>query len=160
MFIVIVSVGLLGIVSAMSLSGRHGGDPAAHRQALALAESLLDEVELQPFTRCDPKGPPAIPGGACVIAEGPGPEPGETRTSTTTPFDNVNDYSGFTMPPVQAPDGTAISSLAGYSASVTANSGATLGSLPTADVILVQVTVTAPDGWTVSLAGYRTRQPQ
>ena len=36
------------------------------------------------------------PGGGCpVLAEAMGPEPGETRYSSTLPFDNVNDYHGF-----------------------------------------------------------------
>ena len=163
-FIVVVAVGLAGIIPAMTLAGRHNADPLVRRQALALAESLLAEVELQPFTTCDPSGPPATPGGACVVAQGSGPEAGESRTSTSAPFNHVLDYNGFSMGPstggILAADGTVVPGLAGYSVSVQVATGATLGTLPAADVARIQVTVTGPDGVPVSLAGYRTRQPQ
>ena len=52
MFIVIISVALTGILLVMNQVTRHSADPLIHKQALAIAESLLEEVELMPFTYC------------------------------------------------------------------------------------------------------------
>lgn len=163
-FLVVISVGLLGILAAMNLVGRHSSDPAVQRQELALAESLLAEVESQPFTRCDPLGPPAVPGGNCTIAQGLGAPDGETRYSATLPFNNVGDYNGFAMNAgnggILAVDGTAIGGLSGYSASVQVQANQALGSLPASSVLLVTVTVGGPDGSSLALSGYRTLDPQ
>jgi MSHA pilin protein MshD len=163
-FIVIIAVGLMGILSAMNLVGSYSSDPAIQRQELAIAESLLSEVELQPFTKCDPLGAPAAPGGPCIITQGLGPADGETRYSTTVPFNNVADYNGFTMNAsnggILATDGTAVGDLNGYSASVQVQANQTLGNVPTASVLLVTVTVSGPDGSTLAMSGYRTLDPQ
>ncbi len=54
MFIVIVSVALAGILLVLNVTTKSSADPLVHKQALAIAESLLEEVELMPFTYCDP----------------------------------------------------------------------------------------------------------
>src|SRR4030065_640507 len=59
MFIVIVSVALAGILLVMNVTTKSSADPLVHKQALAVAESLLEEVELMPFTFCDPDDPAA-----------------------------------------------------------------------------------------------------
>ena len=163
-FIVVISISLLGMVSTMSLVGRYSGSPAIQRQSLALAESLLAEIELQPFTTCDPNGLPLTTGGACVISQGLAAESGESRYSTTAPFNNVGDYNTFSMSSagsgIKALDGSVITALAGYSAAVTVQGNQTLGALPAADVLLITVAVTGPDGSVINLSGYRTRDPQ
>jgi len=53
-FIVIVSVSIVGIFLVLNLATRTSADPVARKQALAIAESLLEEIELMPFTFCDP----------------------------------------------------------------------------------------------------------
>ena len=53
-FIVIVSVAVMGVLTALDLSNRSSTDPMIQKQALAIAEALLEEVQLQPFTYCDP----------------------------------------------------------------------------------------------------------
>jgi MSHA pilin protein MshD len=105
MFIVIVSVALAGILLVMNTVTRNSADPMLHKQALAIAESLLEEVELMPFTFCDPNDPAAglastVNTSACTAppgGEAMGPEPNETRYSTALPFDNVNDYNNCQM---------------------------------------------------------------
>ena len=54
MFIVIVGVAIAGILSVFNVNAQHSWDPAERKQMLAIAESLLEEVELMPFTYCDP----------------------------------------------------------------------------------------------------------
>lgn len=164
MFIVVISVGLLGILAALNLVGRYGGDPAIQRQELALAESLLTEVELQPFTLCDPLGAPTTPGGACIISQGLAPSSGATRYSTIVPFNNVGDYNGFVMNAfngrIRAPDGTVVGGLSGYSAGVVVQANQSLGALPPSSVLLITVSVAGPDGSSLAVSGYRTLDPQ
>jgi len=46
MFIVIVSVGVVGILSVMNVTTKSSADPMIRKQALAIAESVLEEIEL------------------------------------------------------------------------------------------------------------------
>src|SRR4051812_34509340 len=98
LFITIVSVAVVGLLQVMNLNTRHSVDPLLQKQALAIAEALLEEVEMMPFTICDPDdGADANP-ATCTREDAIpiGPEAGETR-SGATPFDNVSDYDGFTL---------------------------------------------------------------
>ena len=166
-FIVIVSVALAGIIGVFNLNTQHSADPMAQKQALAIAESILEEIELMPFTYCDPDDANATTAadatGCATTAEGMGPETGETRYSATTPFDNVNDYDGFTMNAgnggildiTGAPVGGA-GTLDAYSV-VVAVTPTALGSIASTDSLLITVTVTGPGSTSVVLNGYRTR---
>ncbi|TAN77824.1 MAG: type II secretion system protein [Gallionella sp.] len=170
MFIVIVSVALAAILLVMNTATRGSADPLVRKQALAIAESLLEEVELMPFTICDPDDGMAasayLPSDCGTVApvvgaEGMGAEAGETRYSATAPFDNVNDYNGFAMNAgtggIVDISGTPISAaLDGYSAIVTVVAQA-LGGIAAADSLLIIVSVTGPDGVPVVVDGMRTR---
>ena len=169
MFIVIVSVALAGILLVMNTVTRSSADPLIHKQALAIAESLLEEIELMPFTFCDPDDPAAglattVDTTACTAPAGGeaiGPEAGETRYFAT-PFDNVNDYHVFNMAAGAIMDITnnPIGPAAGYSADVAITlAGLTLvPALPAdADALRITVTVTGPDGTPVVVEGIRTR---
>ena len=78
MFIVIVSVALAGILLVMNVTTKNSADPLIHKQSLAIAESLLEEIELMPFTYCDPDDANAASAvsstGCAATVEGPGPE--------------------------------------------------------------------------------------
>lgn len=174
MFIVIVSIGVAGVVGALNMATRASADPMIQKQALAIAEALLEEVQLMPFTYCDPDDPQAatalsaaVGATGCTAAaavENLGPEATppygpETRTSATTPFDNVNDYNGFSMGPgITDLSGAAIPGLGGYTATVSVANQA-LGAVPASDSLRITVTVTGPPGsnTTVVLDGYRVR---
>ena len=153
MFIVIVGVGIAGILGVLNLSAAKSADPVVRKQALAIAESLLEEIERMPFTYCDPddaNAATATSEAGCTTPESmtaPGPETGqgESRYSTTTPFDNVNDYHGFSMSGITDLAGNAVTGLAGYAASVTVTNGGMGVSNPN-DVALVAVTVTGNAG--------------
>ncbi len=174
MFIVITSVALTGILLVMNVVTKSSADPMLHKQALAIAESLLEEVELMPFTYCDPDdanaGAAASAGACAATPEALGPETigtvTEDRYGTSAPavnasFDNVNDYHGFTMNSgnggIKDIYGTAIPALSGYSATVavTDQGAAFVGTA--GDALQITVSVTAPDGAAVTLDGYRTR---
>ncbi len=163
-YIVVVSVALAGILLVMNLVTRSSADPLVHKQALAIAGSLLEEVELMPFTYCDPDDASAVTAQSAVVGgtgcattvEAMGPEPGEARGSTTTPFDNVNDYAGFSMAAGAVTDITGTPAVAGYAASIAVANSA-LDVVPASESLHITVTVTGPDGVPVTLEGYRTR---
>lgn len=163
-FIAIVAISVTGILSVFTYTTRHSSDPLAQKQALAIAESLLEEVLLMPFTWCDPDDPgaPTASGpGDCATPEGLGPEAGESRYSATAPFDNVNDYHGFdtqTASPAGICDlaGNCFSALSAYRAVVSVAQEAA-GGIPAGDSLRVTVTVTGPAGTSVTVDGYRTR---
>lgn len=177
MFIMIVSVALAGILLVMNVTTKNSADPLIHKQALAIAEALLEEVELMPFTLCDPNDANAASavvatdctagldqnkGGAVLTTPTPATE---NRWSATNPFDNVADYGGFNMtsgicditnttPTCTAP----IAGLGSYQATVDVLRAGTALGLASDDVALrIAVTVTGPDGLPVVLEGIRTR---
>ena len=166
----IVGIAVAGVVGALSMATRASADPMIQKQALAIAEALLEEVQLQPFTYCDPDDPNAASASSAAGCTGGaggandenrlplGPEAGETRYSATTPYDNVSDYNTFSMTGIMDLTGAAIAGLGSYTASVTVANQA-LGAIPASDSLLITVTVLGPMGTntTVVLDGYRVR---
>lgn len=172
MFIVIVSIALAGIVMVMRLATANSADPLRRKQALLIAEGLLEEVRSAGFTLCDPSSPDfdtqADP-AQCNIPENWGqlaPEPTNPR-----PFDNVNDYvtqpnvdtAAFNDAAGQLVDVTGQQyGLQGYAATLNiapvqlANLGAG-GTLANTDVLRIRVTVSFGGDAPVVLEGYRTR---
>jgi MSHA pilin protein MshD len=168
LFIVIVSIAVGGVLLVMNLNTRHSADPLLQKQALAVAEALLEEVELMPYMTCDPDGYDAA-AGTCVKPEAMGPEAAyanqaqaEARGSAVAPFDNVNDYDGFTLTGGGTDLGSATNVVvpAGYSASVAVTQDAAFGPsgspLPAAAVLRIAVIVTYGGG-SVVVEGYRTQ---
>jgi len=89
-FIVVVGIAVSGVLSVYSLNARSSADPMVQKQALAIAESLLEEVLSKPYTYCDPDDAnvdTAANVGACARPEGIGPEvaQGESRYANLTP---------------------------------------------------------------------------
>ncbi len=161
-FIAVVAVGISGVLLAINVATRDSVDPLIHKQAVAIAESMLQEIESMPFTFCDPDDPAvstaANPAG-CATQEGIGPE-GETRAGAT-PFDNVNDYAGYDTAAdggIKDVTGTPVAGLGAYRARV-AVAAVALGDITQAsgDALQITVTVTGPTNVTVTLDGYRTR---
>jgi MSHA pilin protein MshD len=175
-FIVIVSVALVGVLKVLDITNRGSADPLVRKQALSIAESLLLEIEQQPFTWCDPDDASASTatsaadctnsqdkGGAALASPTPS---SEGRYSSADPFDNVADYGGFTMPGagctgICSPgDTTALSGLTGYAVTVTiSRAGATApyASFALDAVLKISVRVTGPANTDVTLTGYRVR---
>jgi len=162
MFIVIVSVGVIGLVSVMNPSIRASADPMLTKQLVAIAESLLHEVMHQPFTWCDPDDLAATTAQSYADCANPqnvvGPTPVvETRYAggAGTAFDNVRDYGGFSMANVDDP--SASNAMAGYTANIAiAQAGTALGLADDSAALTVTVTVTRGTE-TFSLTGYRFR---
>ncbi|GAB3447577.1 type II secretion system GspH family protein [Massilia solisilvae] len=163
LFIVIVSIALAGVLGVLTFTTKNAADPLRRKQALLLAEALLEEVELADFTYCDPNSEGAelaTSVAECKVPEKFGPE-GESR-----PFNNVNDYAGSATPFNDA-SGKLVDvngedmGLAGYSASlqiVPENLGGIAGGTQDdPSVLRISITVTYDNGQSVRLDGYRAR---
>jgi MSHA pilin protein MshD len=158
MFIVIVSIAVIGILMVMNTTTRSSADPQLRKQALSIAEALLEEVSLARFTFCDPADADAETAASAAecttVPEAVGPEGGNTR-----PFDNVNDYvSEFgTAQAIDIRDvnGALIPNLGAYSATITITPQAFNG-IPATDSLLITINVNYGAD-TVRLDSYRTR---
>ena len=158
-FVIIVSVALAGVLTVLNVTTKSSADPMIRKQSLSIAEAILEEVMLQPFTWCDPDdaaAATAIQYADCAAAENNlAAEGGEGRGSATTPWDNVNDYNSA------APIGSNITGggSALYNATVTVERVALNGigdTSATSAALLVTVSVTG-GGETIQLQSYRTR---
>lgn len=159
MFIIIVSIGAVALLVVFSTTSRKSADPMIQKQMLAIAESLLEEVESKPFTYCDPDDANAATAtssaGCATLSEAAiAPEAGETR-SGATPYDNVNDY-GPTLTISPFTDITGTISIPGYAATV-AIAASALNGIASTDALQITVTVDGPGNSSLVLQGHRTR---
>lgn len=162
LFIAVVGIALAAMLRVFVNATMASADPMIRRQQLAIAESLLREVQLMPFSWCDPdlagNADTAANAAACTVAEASGPEGGQTRHGPTNYFNNVNDYHGFTMTGIRDLANTAVAGLGGYAASVAVVAG-DLGSpvVIGGEALKITVTVSGPDSSSLVLQGWRTR---
>lgn len=149
------------------------------RQVLAVAQSLLNEVRMMPFSFCDPQdaraklATSATTGGlgCATTVDAMGAEAGESRYNVSNRFDGVSDYQAFTMPGAGCAGlcdaggnllNPAGSTMVGCSARV-ALTAATLPGVAALDVngrpqaLRIDVTVTCPGGPQITLQGLRLR---
>ncbi|HKI65152.1 MAG TPA: prepilin-type N-terminal cleavage/methylation domain-containing protein [Burkholderiales bacterium] len=161
-FIVVLAIGVAGVAILFNQMTRSSVDPVVRKQALAIATSLMEEIELHAFTYCDPDDPAvgtAASAAACATPEAVGPEPGETRYADPR-FDNVNDYDGFSMAGgIRDVTNTLVPGLGGYSASISVQPVAAgeLPGIPAGEGLRITVTVSGPANANVVLQGYRLR---
>lgn len=160
-FIVVVGVAVTGVLTVYSQTARSSADPMVRKQVVAIAESLLEEVLAKPYTYCDPDDvdveTASSAAGCASTSEAIGPETGETRYSNVTPFDNVNDYHGFSMTGIRDLTGTSVVGLGAYSATVQVQSAGAFNGIPAGETLLATVAVNGPGNFSISLSGYRTR---
>ena len=168
---VILGVAATGVLQLINMSTRNTADPVRRKQAMLIAEGLLEEVELARMTYCDPGDANVLTAkdttGCASTVEAMGPESGNVR-----PFDNVNDYSTLTNTTVDAAGnafGGGAGAMTGYTASVAITSTDKLGpngfaidgNAPAPNALpLLRITVTvnySPGVSPVVLEGYRAR---
>jgi MSHA pilin protein MshD len=116
---------------AFSTTMRRGADPMLRLQLLAIAEGLMEEIQLKPYGAVHNTAP-----AGCA----------------RDTFNDVRDYNGYSRTGMCTVDGVAIPALAGMQVSTSVATG-TLGSLAGA----LKITVTVQhSGQTLTLVGWRT----
>jgi MSHA pilin protein MshD len=176
-FIVVVSVAVVGLLQIFARTTASSADPQLRKQALAIAEAMLDEIEGARFTFCDPLADPAAdmatnaapfdsatnPTG-CTTAQ----NVSATVPAVGRPYYNVSDYVRAFNTPLSYKEDVAGKLLPdGYAVSVVISPDAGLGPagamLPSdatpvnMNVLRITVTVTYGANQQLMLAGYRTR---
>jgi MSHA pilin protein MshD len=175
-FIVIIGIAVTGLLRVLAVNTIASADPVRRKQALMIAESLLEEVEQAAFTYCDPSAAEATTAantaGCSTIPEAFGqnaPEPVNAR-----PFDNVNDYVSGANVEVEAfknaqgkisdANGTPLTDDKSYVATVkitpsVLNGVGTAGASADTDALRITLKVVYGTGSNESivLEGYRTR---
>ncbi|MDO8412595.1 MAG: hypothetical protein Q7S51_02275 [Gallionellaceae bacterium] len=136
MFIVIISVAVAGILLVMNKVSAHSADTLIRKQALAIAESFLEEIELQ-----------GVSGVAPTVLP---------RSN----FDNVFNYNGYATTGIVDMAGGTITGLENYSVAVQValiSAAPALGNIPinSASAVMITVTVTDPTTAQIVLTGYR-----
>lgn len=130
--IAVMGLGLAGVLAAFSTVARSSADPVITQQMIAIAEEMLEEIQLKPYALAA-NGAPA----ACA----------------RDTYNDTLDYHGYaTSGRICTIDGTAIASLAGYSVSVSVQAG-TLSGVAAARRISVTVTYGSDS---LTLVGWRT----
>ena len=130
--IVVLSIGLAGVLIAFSTVTLGSSDPVIAQQMLAIAEEMLEEIQLKPYA--------SIANAAPV-------------TCARNTYNDVLDYNGYaTSGQICTIDGTPITSLAGYSVQVQVQA-ATLAGVAAARRINVTVTRGTAS---LTLSGWRT----
>ena len=142
MFIVIVSVSLAGILLVMNQVTSHSADPLIRKQALAVAESLLEEIQLQPLS-------------GAVCAGTLGADAPRSGVSSVCDYNNYSTSNGILDFDTNNP----VAGLGGYNivnvavVQVPALGGTAIATPGSA--VQITVTVADPTGATVDATGYR-----
>ncbi|MGK5014790.1 type IV pilus modification PilV family protein [Janthinobacterium sp. HLS12-2] len=92
-FIVVVSIAVVGLLQIFARTTASSADPQLRKQALAIAEAMLDEIEGARFTYCpadDPAAETATSVADCTLAEGP--------ANSIRPYYRVSDYNLINPP--------------------------------------------------------------
>lgn len=162
-FLLVMVVGVVGLISAINSAVRYSADPLAQKQALAIAEALMEEITAAGFTFCKPgsinfESATSVADCGAADVEGVGPDDGELR-----PYDNVNDYVGASGNFGEEKELTPVSILGvstpapdGYQAFVTISEEG-LGGIADSESLRITLTVTGPGDTSVVLDSYRTR---
>ncbi len=144
LFIIIVSVGLAGVLSAFNIATQASADPMLRKQALALAEGMLEEVLLKNFADVLDE---------CTLTTTPRCQP-NTPTDRGN-YNDVSDYDTWDQTGVKSlSDSSAITGLENYKVEVAVVAG-TFPAPDTTPAMLITVTVTKGSE-VITLTGYRT----
>lgn len=132
MAIAIIGVGLAGLMTVFSNTTKDSADPVVRKQLMALAEEMIEEIQLKPYTAAANAAP-----AACA----------------RDTYNDIFDYNGYTRSGTICDiAGNTLTSLNGYAISVTVAVSA-LGGVAAA----AQITVTVSRGSdSLTLVGWRT----
>lgn len=150
-FIVIVSAALAGVLSVLNITVKSSADPMLRKQALAIAEAMMEEILLKDYENdvADPTNVSATLG--CT----PNTTTPRCRANTLLErqyYNDVSDYAGWDQSGVYGLDGSAVTGLGSYRVQVVVAAGATWEGV-TAKQITVTVTGASES---IVLNGFRT----
>jgi MSHA pilin protein MshD len=130
--IAVVATALVGVLLVFQSTARGSADPQVHKQALAIAEALLDEILLASYDNL-------------------GPSAGRAD------FDDVHDYATYTTAGgMRDINGALIPGLQNYNvASITIDAATPLNGV--AEAKRITVTVTGPQNFRITLDGWRLK---
>lgn len=132
--ITIVAIAATTILGALGAAANHSANAMMQQQAIAVAQSYLDEI-MQRWV-VDPNGTP----------------PNTGRGS----WDLVDQYNGLTDVGAHDQFGNPIAGLSAYTVSVTTSQSSALTGIPAAAARRIDITVSYAQNGTVTLSGYRT----
>ena len=153
MFIIIVGVGLAGVLTVFNVTARSSADPVVRKQALAIAEAMLEEILSKSY-----ENDAADPGNTSTTL-GCTPNTNPTCVANTpaqrSRYNDVDDYNGWNQNGVFDLNGAALAGLANYRVVVAVAAPAAFG-VAGSQVTGKQVTVTVTGGAeSVALTGFR-----
>jgi MSHA pilin protein MshD len=141
--IVILAVGLVALLGPITNALRRSGDPLVAKQMTAVAEAMLEEIELKPFS------PPN--GSTC--------NPCAPTQANRINFDSVIAYNNYTNAGVcEIDDSACPAPILPYQVSVAVAQSA-LSTIPANQAYEISVTVNVigpPGSPSVTVSGYRT----
>jgi MSHA pilin protein MshD len=128
--IVVIGIGLTGLLLAFGTVARSSADPVVTRQMLAIAQEMMEEVTLKPYTPVD------------------NAKPADCARDT---YNDISDYAGYASRGICNVVGEPIKSLSAYNVEVAVKDGDLAG------VPARQIVVTVSTGeLSLSLTGWRT----
>jgi MSHA pilin protein MshD len=131
--ITVISIAAVALMSAVAANTVKSADAMARQQAIAVAQSYLEEIVLRPFH-----------------------DPDTTATEAArADYDDIDDYNGLADTGVHDQLGRAVTGLGAYNVQVAVAASGALGSLSSTLVKRIDVTVTAPTGYVIKLSAYR-----
>ena len=150
--IVIISIGLAGVLLAFDTAVKSSADPLIHKQMLAVAEEMMEEILLKPF---------ASPSAGFDQTNLAWPVNCGTVAAVREAFDDVSDYGNYQTKGICNIKGEPVDGLAGYRLLVTVDPAASLGNAATGGALsggkVKKVTVTVTNGTeSFTLYGWRT----
>lgn len=142
-FIVIVGVALAGVLSVLSITAKSSADPIQPKQALLVAESMLEEILLKDYCDPDTVDRTTIP-ATCGA---------HTTEAKRNLYDDVGDYAGYSSTGIFSLDelATSVAGLESYSVVVDVSAELTVQSA-TGRRVTVTVSV---GGNNYALSAYR-----
>jgi MSHA pilin protein MshD len=140
-FIVVVSVALAGVLTVLNITVKSSADPIQPKQAMLIAEAMLEEILLKPYNN------PPIDGYAASCP----------TTCNRAQFDDVQDYAGYATTGTYSLDDltTPIPGLENYDVAVNVGAATVTATGNLLAGLVITVTVTVNDSDTYTLSGYR-----
>lgn len=129
--IVVIGIGLAGLMLAFGMASRNSADPVLRKQMLAIAQELLEEIQLKPYAAAAN----AAPAGCARDT-----------------YNDIADYHGYASTGICSIDGVVIPALASFNVTASVAAG-TLAGVAAAKRITVTV---SHQGETLALVGWRT----